>query len=60
MRSRWGDGPAVEHLATGTEAVNRRMARLLADGYCSPGPREHITWAKRLTIRRFTASVPVA
>jgi hypothetical protein len=25
-----GDGPAVEHLATGTEAVNRRMARRLA------------------------------
>ena len=22
-----GDGPAVEHLATGTEAVNRRIAR---------------------------------
>ena len=33
-----GDGPAVEHLATGTEAVNRRIARRLADGYCSSGP----------------------
>ena len=32
-----GDGPAVEHLATGTEAVNRRIARRLADDYCSPG-----------------------
>mmetsp|Transcript_34691 Transcript_34691/g.87195 ORF Transcript_34691/g.87195 Transcript_34691/m.87195 type:complete len:144 (+) Transcript_34691:384-815(+) len=29
-----GDGPAVEHLATGTEAVNRRMARRLADVIC--------------------------
>eukprot|EP00966_Prymnesium_polylepis_P258007 5959779-Prymnesium_polylepis.1 len=26
-----GDGPAVDDLATGTEAVNRRMARRLAD-----------------------------
>eukprot|EP00966_Prymnesium_polylepis_P053752 1242532-Prymnesium_polylepis.1 len=33
-----GDGPAEEHLVTGTEAVNRRMARRLGDIYCSPGP----------------------
>eukprot|EP00966_Prymnesium_polylepis_P280768 6487394-Prymnesium_polylepis.1 len=39
-------GPAVEHLATGTEAVNRRMDRRLADSYYSPGPGEHITWAR--------------
>eukprot|EP00966_Prymnesium_polylepis_P209103 4844155-Prymnesium_polylepis.1 len=32
------DGPTAEHLATGTEAANRRMARRLADKYCSPGP----------------------
>eukprot|EP00966_Prymnesium_polylepis_P181964 4215107-Prymnesium_polylepis.2 len=32
-----GDGPAVEHLTTGTEAVNRRMARHLADRDCPPG-----------------------
>ena len=38
-----GDGPVVEHLATGTEAVNRRMARRLDDRYCSPGQGEHIT-----------------
>eukprot|EP00966_Prymnesium_polylepis_P016063 371043-Prymnesium_polylepis.2 len=31
------DGPAVEHLATGTEAVSRRMAKRLAGRYCSPG-----------------------
>jgi hypothetical protein len=28
-----GDGPAVEHLATDTEAMNRRIARRLADEY---------------------------
>eukprot|EP00966_Prymnesium_polylepis_P040231 933523-Prymnesium_polylepis.1 len=33
----------MEHLATGTEAINRRMARRLDDKYCSPGPREHTT-----------------
>eukprot|EP00966_Prymnesium_polylepis_P054472 1259198-Prymnesium_polylepis.4 len=31
-----------------------------AGRYCSPGPGKHITPAKRLAIRRFTASVPVA
>ena len=30
---------AVEHLATGTEAVNRRMATHLAYVICSPGAR---------------------
>ena len=35
-----GDGPAVEHLATGTEAVNRRIARRLVDDYCSSVTQE--------------------
>eukprot|EP00966_Prymnesium_polylepis_P256042 5914782-Prymnesium_polylepis.1 len=53
-----GDGPAVEHLATGNEAVNRRMA--ISDAIYSPGPGEQYLSTKRLAIQRFTASVPVA
>eukprot|EP00966_Prymnesium_polylepis_P217987 5044567-Prymnesium_polylepis.1 len=49
-----------EHLATGTETVNRRMATHLSDVICSPGPGEQYLLTKRLAIRRFTASVPVA
>eukprot|EP00966_Prymnesium_polylepis_P199567 4624988-Prymnesium_polylepis.1 len=33
-----GNGPAMEHLATGTEAVNRRMASRFAGVICFPGP----------------------
>jgi hypothetical protein len=46
-----GDGPAEEHLATGTEAVKRRMATHLSDVICSPGPGEQYLSAKRLAIR---------
>eukprot|EP00966_Prymnesium_polylepis_P207113 4797526-Prymnesium_polylepis.1 len=35
-----GDGPAVEHLATSTEAVNHRMATHMAHVICSPDPGE--------------------
>eukprot|EP00966_Prymnesium_polylepis_P136059 3143956-Prymnesium_polylepis.2 len=42
-RSSAAMAPAEEHLATGTEAVNRRMARRLVDRYCSPGAGKHIT-----------------
>eukprot|EP00966_Prymnesium_polylepis_P281689 6509074-Prymnesium_polylepis.1 len=43
-----GDGIAVEHLATGTEAVNRLMARRLADVIYSPGPGEqYLAWFLR-------------
>eukprot|EP00966_Prymnesium_polylepis_P140857 3252745-Prymnesium_polylepis.1 len=59
----------MEHLATGTEAVNRRMARRVADRYCSPGPpptarhplcagrmaRHHHTAAARLLAERARA-----
>ena len=45
-----GDGPAVEHLATGTEAVNRRMATRPSDVMCSPGPGEQYLSAKHLAI----------
>jgi hypothetical protein len=38
----------VEHLATGTEAVNRRMATQASDVICSPGPGEQYLSAKRL------------
>eukprot|EP00966_Prymnesium_polylepis_P299525 6921834-Prymnesium_polylepis.1 len=34
-------------LATGTEAVNRRISKRLADRYCSSGSGEHSTCASR-------------
>eukprot|EP00966_Prymnesium_polylepis_P230372 5330632-Prymnesium_polylepis.1 len=46
-----GDGPAVEQLATGTEAVNRRMATQPSGIMCFPGPGKQYLSAKRFAIR---------
>jgi hypothetical protein len=45
-----GDGPAVEHLVTGTEAVNRRMVTRPINVLCFYGPGEQYLSAKRLAI----------
>eukprot|EP00966_Prymnesium_polylepis_P238368 5512886-Prymnesium_polylepis.1 len=44
---------------TDTVAVNCRMATQPSDVICSPGPGDQYSSAKRLTNRRFAASVSV-